>query len=104
MLDIKTWLETIGLEVAEECFIEPPPLPYIIFTENSDVHGADNKNCIANRTVSIELYSEEIDHANEILIENLLNIKNINYKKDRMWIDTETMFEATYDFDFVEKF
>lgn len=104
MLDIKSWLETTGLKVSEERFLKPPPLPYIIFTDNTDVRGADNKNCIANRGIKIELYSVKVDHVSEKLIEDLLNEKAIKYKRDRIWIDTEMMFEAIYDFDFVEKF
>jgi len=104
MLDIKSWLETIGLKVAEERFLKAPPLPYIIFTEDTDVSGADNKNCIANRKINIELYSEKIDHISESLIEDLLNVKSITYKRDRTWIDTEMFFQSVYDFNLVEKF
>lgn len=102
--DIETWLDTTGLKVSEERFLKPPPLPYIIFTDNTDVGGADNKNCIANRAISIELYSSKVDHASETLIENLLNEKTIGYKRDRIWIDIEMMFETIYDFNLVEKF
>lgn len=104
MLDIETWLETTELKVSEEQFIKPPPLPYIIFMENTDVSGADNKNCIASRDLSVELYSSKVDHASEKLIEDLLNTKAIGYVKDRTWLDTEMMFQTVYDFNFVEKF
>lgn len=104
MLVIKTWLETTGLKVAEQRFVKPPPLPYIIFLENIDVSGADNKNCIANRGIGIELYTAKVDHISEKLIEDLLNAKVINYTKDGTWLDTEMMFETMYDFNFIEKF
>lgn len=103
MLDIETWLETTGLKVAEEHFIKPPPLPYIIFTENNDVSGPDDKNCIADRNISIELYSAKIDRVSEVKIENLLNLKAIQYSKDRIWIDSETLFETVFDFNIIEK-
>lgn len=104
MLDIETWLETTGLKVAEECFVNtPPPLPYINFTTNTDTSGADSKNCITDRSISIELYSVKIDHISETLIENLLNDKAIKYKKDHVWIDTEKMMETIYDFNITEK-
>lgn len=102
--DIETWLDTTGLNVSEERFLKPPVLPYIIFTDNSDVSGADNKNCIANRNISVELYSSKVDHVSETLIENLLNEKSTGYKRDRIWIDTEMIFETIYDFNFIEKF
>ena len=104
MLDIETWLETTGLKVAEERFLKPPPTPFIIFMEGAQGGGGDIKNNIADRDVSIELYASKVDHVSENLIETLLNEKGINYKKDRMWLDTEMWFETTYDFNFVEKF
>ena len=104
MLDIKDWLEATDLIVSEERFINPPPLPYIIFMEDSDISGADSKNCIASRDISIELYSLKVDHISEKTIENLLNEKAMSFKRDRIWIDTEGMFETVYDFNFVEKF
>ena len=105
MLDIETWLETTGLKVTEETFTNiPPPLPYICFTDDSDVGGADDKNCIADRNINIELYSLKIDRVSESKIENLLNEKAIKYSRDRIWIDTEQMFETIYDFNIIEKF
>jgi hypothetical protein len=104
MLDIKTWLEATGLKVSEERFLKPPPLPNIVFTENKDVSGSDDKNCIASRDISIELYSLKVDHSSEDSIESLLNEKAISFKRDRIWIDTEGMFETIYDFNLVEKF
>lgn len=103
MLDIKTWLETTGLKVAEERFLKPPALPYIIFTDNVEVSGADEKNCIADRNISIELYSLKIDHVSEVKIENLLNAKAISYKKDHVWIDAEMLMSTIYDFNLIEK-
>jgi len=104
MLETKPWLETTGYAVEEELFMKPPSLPYIIFTENNDVSGADNKNCIVDRGISIELYSEEINKVAEKAIENLLDEKAIQYSKDRTWLNTEMMFETIYDFVFKEKF
>jgi hypothetical protein len=104
MLDVKTWLETTGLKVSEERFLKPPPLPYVVFTENNDVSGSDDKNCIASRDISIELYALKVDHPSEDLIENLLNEKAIRFKRDRIWLDIEMMFETVYDFNLTEKF
>jgi len=104
MLEIKTWLETTNLKVFEERVLKPPPFPYVIFTEYNEISGADNKNSIATRDISIEFYSVNIDRTSESLIETLLNEKAINYIKDRLWIDTEMMFETVFDFTLTEKF
>lgn len=104
MLNIETWLETTGLKAAEKRFIKSPPPPYILFSDDTQVSGADNKNCIADRSISIELYSLKVDHVLEKSIEDLLNEKAIQFKRDRIWIDTEMLFSTIYDFNFVEKF
>ena len=105
MLDIETWLETTGLKVAEECFFNtPPPLPYVNFRNKPDISGADDKNCIANSAITIELYSLRIDKISEIKIENILNEKSIQYTKEHIWIDTEKMMSTIYDFNIIEKF
>lgn len=104
MLDIKTWLETTVMKVSEDRFLKPPALPYVVFTEGANISGADDKNCIADRNISIELYSNIINHSAEHTIEILLNEKSLEYKKDRTWISTESFFETTYDFNLVEKF
>jgi len=101
--DIKTWLETTGLKVSEERFLRPPPLPYIIFRDNDNVSGSDDKNFLNDRNISVELYSLYVDKINEKLIKDLLNEKGIDYKNDRVWIDTEMFFSSIYDFNFVEK-
>lgn len=104
MLDIKPWLETTGLKVAEEKFKKPPLLPYVIFTESNDIRGADTKNCISERVIGIELYSENIDRVSEGKIDDLLNEKLIEYSKERIWIDSQLMFETIYVFNLIEKY
>jgi len=103
MLDIKPWLQSTGMSVAEERFLKPPALPYIVFLESRDVSGADYKNCIADRDISIELYSSKIDKVAENKIEVLLNEKSIAYKKDHVWLDSENFFQTIYDFNLLEK-
>lgn len=104
LMDIKTWLEVAGMKAAEERFLKPPALPYLIFTEELNSGGADDKNCIADRRISIELYSDKINRDAETKIENLLNERAIEFKRDRQWIDSEKFFQTVYDFNLVEKF
>lgn len=103
MLDVKSWLETTEMKVAEERFLKPPALPYIIFLESTNTRGSDDQNCIIEREISVELYSEKIDKDAENKIENLLNGKAIQYKKDHTWIETEKFFQTVYDFNLIEK-
>jgi len=103
MLAIKPWLETTGMPVAEERFLKPPALPYIVFMESVTVGGADNMNLIADRQISVELYSDKINAAAEQSVETLLNAKAIPYTKSRIWIESEMFFQTVYDFNLFEK-
>lgn len=103
MLDVKKFLATTGLEVAETCFIKPPSLPYIIFLEDVEENGADFKNNILSRDITVELYSQKINREKEKLIEELLKEKSIKFKKERLYIDSEKFFQTVYDFSLYEK-
>lgn len=103
MLDIKNFLERTGMKVAENCFLKPSALPYIVFLDNTSISGADDKNCLLDRDIIVELYSEKINKEKEHLIENLLNINLINFNKERIWIDSEGYFQTTYNFNLYEK-
>ena len=104
MLDIKVWLKTTGMDVAEQRFLQPPALPYIVFVEDSNISGADNKNYITDKAITIELYSYKINREAEGKVEALINEKGIQYKKERMWIDSERFFQTIYNFNLIEKF
>lgn len=103
MLDVKTWLEKTEMKVAEDRFLKPPALPYIVFTEDTSVSGADSKNCIVDRNISVELYADKITRISEQKIEKLLNEKAIHYTKSRTWIDNDKFFQTLYDFNLLEK-
>ena len=103
LTDIKALLETTGYKVALVSFIKPPALPYLIVTEQNSTGGADYKNCLVNRQIGVELYSAKIDQTAEQIVENLLNEKSIEFKKDRIWIDTDSFFQTKYDFILCEK-
>jgi len=103
-LEIKTWLETTGLSVAENSFSTPPSLPYIVFNESKRVYGADLENMLADRTIDVELYSLKIDHTSEALIESLLNAKAMSYtKEESVYIPSERFFMTVYSFGMTER-
>lgn len=103
MLNVKTWLETTGLKVAEESFFKAPALPYIVYMETRNVNGADDVNLKVQRTLTIELYSSEIDLINEEKIEDLLDGKAFSYQKDRSWIASDSFYQTVYEFVITER-
>ena len=71
-INVKGMLEETGLKVAENCFLRPPALPYIVFLENSNCSGADNKICLLEREITVELYSLKINREKENELEEIL--------------------------------
>jgi hypothetical protein len=103
VLDVKKLLEQTGLKVGEVAFLKPQALPYIIILENKEELGADYLNNITNRDINIELYSEKINKEKEVAIENLLKSKSLKFKKERVYIDSQKIFETIYTFSIYEK-
>lgn len=103
MLDIKEWLKTIGLPVANTTFKKAVSLPFIVFLEEDNTSGADELICIHDRSITVEFYSSNIDKNIEKLVENLLKEKCIKYIKNRTWVDEDKFFMTTYDFNLHEK-
>ncbi|WP_066679319.1 hypothetical protein [Clostridium septicum] len=103
MLDVKELLKKTGLKVEETSFLKAPPLPYIIFLEDIEELGADIKNNIVERDITVEFYSSRIDKERENVIEDLLREKLIKFRKDRVYIDSQKFFETIYTFSLYEK-
>ena len=103
MLDVKKLLEQTGLKIGEVAFLKPPALPYIIILEDKEELGADQLNNIINRNLTIEFYSEKINKEKEAEIENLLKSKSLKFKKERVYIDSQKIFETIYTFSIYEK-
>ena len=103
MLDVKKLLEQTGLKIGEVAFLKPPALPYIIILDDKEELGADQLNNIINRNLTIEFYSEKINEGKEVEIESLLKSKSLKFKKERVYIDSQKIFETIYTFSIYEK-
>lgn len=104
---IEELLKPIGLPVAYRMF-KPyknkpvPNPPYIVYLiDNENAHGADSKNFILKKHITIEFYSNKKDTETEGLIEAALSA--VEYEKYEDYIDTEKLFEVSYEFDIYEK-
>lgn len=104
LTNVKELLDPIGLEVADTCFKNPTKLPYIVVTESKQVGGADLKNMLADRDITIELYSAKIDNLNESKIEEILDSIPAEYtKNERAWIDQDKFYMTAYYFNLYER-
>lgn len=77
----------------------PPYLIYYISPENSG--GADYKNLLVQRTVTVELYTDEPDAALERQLEDALS--SVEWTKHEDYIESERLNMASYEFDYFSK-
>lgn len=103
-MELKPWLEQTGLPVNETRFLKPPPLPYLVFLDSSQVYGADDcPGLLEQHKVRVELYAQAISRALEQKVVALLHAQGLEYHHDCVWIDSEKFFMSVYEFDYTEK-
>lgn len=84
-------------------FTKPQKLPFIIILDRTDVDGDDFHTRIVSHNLNVEFCSERIDAANESRIEAAFEKKAWKASKDRIWLNSEKMFETIYSINFTEK-
>lgn len=112
-MDLKDILKTgTDLPVAENHFVKPPKLPYIVFIQDKEVRGVSKDNLIIDSDISVELYESLIDKELEekvrnVIIENILSVSDnddeIEIIENTDYIEQEQMYMTTFDFNLVEK-
>lgn len=97
---LKGWLESTGTKAKEGRFLSPPAFPYLVYSHRTEVSGGDYLKGIEFHEITAELYSEIIDTEVENKLEELFLSACVDYSKERIWIQSEKMWETRYDFDF----
>lgn len=101
LTEIVAMLDSFGIPYAYYAYPndQAPPLPYCVyyFPNNNDVI-ADNRNYVRVVTIRIELYTETKDFTLEDSIESKLLYP---YTKDVVYIDSERMYQITYESEVV---
>lgn len=101
-MDMKAWLATSGLTVKESSYLKQPTFPYVVFTDDCDAgyHDLTHKNIM--HSVTVELYETAISTTDEALIEALITDLLTRYTKRRDWLDSESCYITTFEFDYEE--
>lgn len=103
-MDMREYIEKeTGIPTAEVAFTEGQDLPYIAILDAADRDGDDFHIRTVEHDLIIELYSERINAAAEGRIETALEKQHLKYRKERIWINSEKMFETVYNANFMEK-
>ena len=79
-----------------------PNPPYLIYlVDNETGRGADGKNLVLRKGVTIELYTDEKNVELEEKVENA--ISEYEYEKNEVYISSEEMYMIYYNFEIFEK-
>lgn len=76
---------------------QEPPFICFLLDDSSDDLMADDKNYQKIRRVSIELYTDQKDFAQEETIETALTNAGLSYVRSESYIESERMFQINYD-------
>lgn len=97
-------LDGIGLPYAYDHFEEgnaaPPPFICFYYGESDDL-AADNTNYAKIRPLTVELYTDNKDFALEAQVEAAMNAAGLVYSRDEGYIDSERMYEVTYQTEII---
>ena len=98
---VKTMIAGFGLPYAYNQFPngteQTPPFICFMFDNSSDDLMADNMNYQAIRPLTIKLYTDTKDFEKEATIETALKSAGLSYVRDETYIESERMFQITYD-------
>lgn len=96
--EIAAMVDAIGIPSAYRVFKEPQDLPYAIFIyeENDDI-VADGTNYQEVVNLSLYLYTATKDFDLEAKTEGILNGAGLVFSKMEDYIDTEQMYQITYE-------
>lgn len=93
-----------GVTFRETRFVKPPRQSYVVYLESFTARGSDKQNLVRDVTTLIELYTYVPDPDAEARIEEELDLRALEYRKDdRYWIQDEQMFQVVYTVEHTEK-
>ena len=101
---VKDILNQIGIPFKKTRFLKVPSTSYIVYLHDCNSRGADIKNLIKENNITLELYSYSQDEVSQKLIEDTLDNRGLEYKKQSSyWIDSEQIYQTVYEFDYITK-
>lgn len=101
---VKDILNNLNIPYKKTRFLKAPSSSYIVYLHDQVSRGADIKNLIKENDITLELYSYSQDEDSHRKIENALDERGIEYKKQSSyWIETEQIYQTVYDFSYITK-
>lgn len=98
-------LTAAGIQERGSRFVKPPAGTYAVWFDEIDTDGPDGEPPrIFTHAVTVELYEPKKDDAAEEALEAAMSAAGMHWHKgDRIWIQSEQMYQTIYDFSYIEK-
>lgn len=111
---VKEILAAAGIKERGSRFAKPPAGTYAVWFDDIDTDGPDSlppgafkygmPPAAIKHSVSLEVYEPKKDDAALAALEAQLAARGLQYtKQDRLWIQTEQMYQTIYEFTYIEK-
>lgn len=101
MLDIKSWLEQCGEDVADTAFVDAHSYPFVVFIDYQDHGGSDLHNDLTRHDLTVERYSEDGEESQKL--KTLIVDKAVHYEYSKQWLSDVQCFEEIYEFELIER-
>lgn len=98
-------LKAAGVSARGSRFVKPPAVTYAVWFDHIDTDGPDGlPPCIFRHSVTVELYEPRPDPEAEAALEAQMSAKGLHWTKgDRIWIQSEALYQVIYEFSYTEK-
>lgn len=94
-----------GIQERGSRFVKPPAGTYAVWFDHIDTDGPDGQPpAIFRHDVTVELYEPKKDDAAEEALEAAMSAAGMHWhKQDRLWIQSEQMYQTIYEYSYTEK-
>ena len=102
---VKEILAAAGIQERGNRFVKPPAGTYAVWFDDIDTDGPDGEPPrIFKHSVSLELYEPKKDDAARAALEAQMSARRLHWtRQDRLWIQSEQMYQTVYEFSYTEK-
>lgn len=102
---VKEILAAAGIQGRGSRFAKPPAGTYAVWFDDITTDGPDGMPPrIFTHDVTLEIYASKKDDAALQALEAQLNARGLHWtRQDWLWIQSEQMYQAIYEFSHIEK-
>jgi hypothetical protein len=102
---VKEIVTAAGIKERGSRFVKPPAGIYAVWHDDIETDGPDNMPpLIFKHSVTLEVYEPKKDDAKLAPLERELSARGLHWtKQDRLWIQSEQMYQTIYEFTYIEK-